>query len=82
MVCIPLDREDEKRRQKGASLIDAPASLGCNTRGSGTTVRPSVLFDSNLDVSKIDANLNDGVLKLSIPRRAEALPRRIKVSVG
>jgi HSP20 family protein len=32
--------------------------------------------------SKIDANLRDGVLKLSIPRREEAQPRRIEASVG
>ena len=31
------------------------------------------------DASKIDANLKDGVLKLTIPRRDEARPRRIEV---
>ena len=33
----------------------------------------------DLDASKIDANLKDGVLKLTIPRRDEARPRRIEV---
>ncbi|MFM0341872.1 Hsp20/alpha crystallin family protein [Paraburkholderia fungorum] len=33
----------------------------------------------DFDTSKIDANLQDGVLKLAIPRRAEARPRRIEV---
>jgi HSP20 family molecular chaperone IbpA len=37
---------------------------------------------TDFDPSKIDANLTDGVLKLSIPRRDEARPRRIEVSVG
>jgi HSP20 family molecular chaperone IbpA len=37
---------------------------------------------ADFDPSKIDANLTDGVLKLSIPRRDEARPRRIEVSVG
>ncbi|RBL65024.1 Hsp20/alpha crystallin family protein, partial [Pseudomonas sp. MWU13-2625] len=32
-------------------------------------------------VSRIDAQLRDGVLKLTIPRREEAKPRRIQVSV-
>ncbi|TCG03254.1 heat-shock protein [Paraburkholderia steynii] len=32
---------------------------------------------ADLDASKIDANLKDGVLKLTIPRRDEARPRRI-----
>jgi HSP20 family protein len=35
----------------------------------------SAVFDS----SKIDANLQDGVLTLSIPRRDEARQRRIEV---
>ena len=33
----------------------------------------------DFDTSKIDANLQDGVLKLTIPRRDEARPRRIEV---
>ena len=36
----------------------------------------------DFDTSKIDAKLKDGVLKLTIPRRDEAKPRRIEVSVG
>jgi len=34
------------------------------------------------DTSKIDAQLTDGVLKLTIPRRDEARPRRIAVTTG
>ncbi|SAK48852.1 heat shock protein Hsp20 [Caballeronia fortuita] len=37
---------------------------------------------SDLDASKIDANLKDGVLRLTIPRRDEARPRRIDVRTG
>ncbi|MBC8752630.1 MULTISPECIES: Hsp20/alpha crystallin family protein [Paraburkholderia] len=33
----------------------------------------------DLDATKIDANLKNGVLKLTIPRRDEARPRRIEV---
>lgn len=33
---------------------------------------------ADFDASKIDANLKDGVLKLTIPRRDEARPRRIE----
>lgn len=36
----------------------------------------------DFDVSRIDAQLNEGVLKLTIPRRDAAKPRRIEVSVG
>jgi HSP20 family molecular chaperone IbpA len=34
---------------------------------------------ADFDASKTDANLKDGVLKLTIPRRDEARPRRIEV---
>ncbi len=36
----------------------------------------------DFDTSKIDANLKDGVLKLSIPRREEARPRRIEIKAS
>lgn len=36
----------------------------------------------DFDVSRIDAQLRDGVLELTIPRREEAKPRRIEVSVS
>ncbi|QEZ44131.1 Hsp20/alpha crystallin family protein [Cupriavidus oxalaticus] len=36
----------------------------------------------DLDSTKIEANLQDGVLKLTIPRREEARPRRIAISVA
>ncbi len=36
----------------------------------------------DFDVARIDAQLRDGVLKLTIPRREEATPRRIEVSAG
>jgi HSP20 family molecular chaperone IbpA len=37
---------------------------------------------ADFDVSRIDAQLRDGVLRLTIARRDEAKPRRIEVSVG
>ena len=39
-------------------------------------------LSADFDTSKIDANLQDGVLKLTIPRRDEARPRRIEVKAG
>lgn len=36
----------------------------------------------DLDATKIEANLQDGVLRLTIPRREEARPRRIAISVA
>ena len=42
----------------------------------------SFTLGAELDASKIEANLKDGVLKLLIPRREEARPRRIEVTAG
>jgi HSP20 family molecular chaperone IbpA len=39
-------------------------------------------LSADFDTSKIDANLQDGVLKLTIPRRDEARPRRIDVQTN
>jgi HSP20 family molecular chaperone IbpA len=36
----------------------------------------------DFDVARIDAQLRDGVLKLTIPRREEAKPRRIEVQAA
>src|SRR5258708_10199100 len=36
----------------------------------------------DFDTARIEANLQDGVLKLHIPRREEARPRRIEVKAG
>ena len=40
------------------------------------------MLSPDFDTSKIEASLNDGVLKLTIPRRDEARPRRIEVRTG
>ncbi len=42
--------------------------------------RRSFTLSRELDTSKIDANLKDGVLTLRIPKQAQAQPRRIVVS--
>ncbi|RQS63555.1 Hsp20/alpha crystallin family protein [Burkholderia sp. Bp8963] len=36
----------------------------------------------DFDTSRIDASLKDGVMKLSIPRREEARPRRIEIKAS
>lgn len=45
-----------------------------------TTYRRSFQLSRELDTGKIQANLRDGVLRVSIPKRAELRPRRIEVS--
>jgi HSP20 family molecular chaperone IbpA len=44
--------------------------------------RRTFTLSRELDTSKVEANLKDGVLKLRIPKQAHAQPRRIEVQVG
>ena len=44
--------------------------------------RRQFTLSRELDASRIEASLKDGVLKLAIPKMEEAKPRRIDVRVG
>jgi len=44
--------------------------------------RRTFTLSRELDSSRIDANLKDGVLTLRIPKQAHAQPRRIEVQAG
>lgn len=44
--------------------------------------RRSFTLSRELDTTRIEANLKDGVLKLRIPKQAHAQPRRIAVTAG
>lgn len=44
--------------------------------------RRQFTLSRELDASRVEASLKDGVLKLSIPKLEEAKPRRIEVRVG
>lgn len=65
------------------SVVPVPADLALShveVRVPNFSRRFSISDD--LDTSKIEASLKDGVLTLRIPRRDEAKPRRIEVSAG
>ena len=47
-----------------------------------SSYRRSFTLIRELDASKIEANLKDGVLKLRIPKAEEAKPRRIEIKAG
>ena len=46
------------------------------------TYRRQFTLSRELDASRIEAQLRDGVLRLTIPKAEEAKPRRIQVQVG
>lgn len=45
-------------------------------------LKRSFTLSRELDASKIEASLKDGVLNLRIPKQAHAQPRRIEVTAG
>ncbi len=77
----------EVRVHEGRLTIDAQAAMR-QTEGlraqhaEWRTPRylRSFAVSPHLDTTRIEANLRDGVLTLRIPRRAEALPRKIEVT--
>lgn len=50
-------------------------------RGSARVVRQLALSD-DVDLDAIAADYRDGVLKVTLPVRADALPRKVSVAVG
>ncbi|AJY43166.1 Hsp20/alpha crystallin family protein [Burkholderia humptydooensis] len=82
---VPKERLEVKVHD-GHLSIDAHAALPmpAGLRAQHVEVREphftrTFQLSPDFDTSKIEANLQDGVLKLTIPRRDEARPRRIEV---
>ncbi|WP_321858345.1 Hsp20/alpha crystallin family protein [Burkholderia cenocepacia] len=68
---------------EAATHIDTPADLRVrHAEVRATRYARSFVLSADLDTSRIDANLRDGVLTLTIPRREETRPRRIDVTAG
>ncbi|MDR8727689.1 Hsp20/alpha crystallin family protein [Burkholderia pseudomultivorans] len=63
--------------------IDTPAELRVrHAEVRAPRFARSFVLSPDLDTSRIEANLRDGVLTLTIPRREESRPRRIDVTAG
>lgn len=85
---VSKDRLDIKVHD-GSLTIDAKSvvPVTANVRLSHAEIRASYFsrrftVSEDFDTFRIEAVLKDGVLKLTIPRRDEAKPRRIEVSAG
>ncbi|MFM0629352.1 Hsp20/alpha crystallin family protein [Paraburkholderia xenovorans] len=85
---VPADKLDIKV-QDGSLSIEAESVIptSANLRLSHAEVRAPYYrrrfsISDDFDTSKIEANLKDGVLRLTIPRREESKPRRIEVRAG
>ncbi|OLL30058.1 heat-shock protein [Burkholderia sp. SRS-W-2-2016] len=77
------------RVHDGSLTIDAESVVPVtpNLRLSHAEIRAPYFarrftVSEDFDTSRIEAVLKDGVLKLTIPRRDEAKPRRIEVRLG
>ncbi|GJH17339.1 Hsp20/alpha crystallin family protein [Caballeronia novacaledonica] len=65
------------------SVVPVPANLQlAHTEVRAPYFSRTFTVSEDFDTSKVEASLKDGVLTLTIPRREEAKPRRIEVSVG
>jgi HSP20 family protein len=68
---------------EGAIQLDTPQGLDASfAEVRAARYRRAFTLSSELDSSAIDAQLKDGVLRLRIPKVAEAQPRRIEVRAG
>ncbi|ELW9445778.1 Hsp20/alpha crystallin family protein [Burkholderia cenocepacia] len=68
---------------EAATQFDTAADLRVrHAEIRSTRYARSFVLSADLDTSRIDANLRDGVLTLTIPRREETRPRRIDVTAG
>lgn len=65
---------------EGRAHIDMPKGMEAyHADVRSTRYRRSFALSGELETSKIDASLKDGVLSLRIPKRAEVRPRKIDV---
>jgi HSP20 family protein len=68
---------------EGNAQFDMPAGMEALYADLRSTLyRRSFALSSELDAEKIDAKLQDGVLTLRVPKRAELRPRKIEVRAG
>lgn len=68
---------------EGRIALDTPPGLdGVFAEVRASRYRRAFTLSSELDTAAIDAQLKDGVLRLRIPKVAQAQPRRIEVRVS
>ena len=85
---VTKDKLDVKVHDSSLSIeAEAVVPTPANLRLQHAEVRQphfarTFTLSPDFDTSKIEANLQDGVLKLTIPRRDEARPRRVEVRTG
>ncbi|RQZ16791.1 Hsp20/alpha crystallin family protein [Burkholderia sp. Bp9031] len=85
---VTKDKLDVKVHDSSLSIeAEAVVPTPANLRLQHAEVRQphfarTFTLSPDFDTSKIEASLQDGVLKLTIPRRDEARPRRIEIKTN
>jgi HSP20 family protein len=67
-------RREEEKLEEGETYYAAERSYGAFTR--------SFMLPDNGDVDRADAEFKDGVLRLTVPKKAEEKPRKISIGQG
>jgi HSP20 family molecular chaperone IbpA len=68
---------------EGEAAIEMPADMEALYADLRTTqFRRSFTLSRELQIDQIDAQMQDGVLTLKVPKRAELQPRKIQINVG
>jgi HSP20 family molecular chaperone IbpA len=68
---------------EGEAAIEMPGEMEALYADLRTTrFRRSFTLSRELQADRIDAQMQDGVLTLKVPKRAELQPRKIQVNVG
>ncbi|QAA93667.1 Hsp20/alpha crystallin family protein [Pollutimonas thiosulfatoxidans] len=80
---VNIEVHDHNLRIEGQAVVPTPGNLQVHyVERPESRFSRSFTLGVDLDVSQIDANLEDGVLRLRIPRLEEARPRRIEIQAG
>jgi HSP20 family molecular chaperone IbpA len=68
---------------EGEAAIEMPGDMEALYADLRTTqFRRSFTLSRELQIDQIDAQVQDGVLTLKVPKRAELQPRKIQINVG
>jgi HSP20 family molecular chaperone IbpA len=68
---------------EGEAAIEMPSEMEALYADLRTTrFRRSFTLSRELQTDRIDAQMQDGILTLKVPKRAELQPRKIQVNVG
>lgn len=80
---LTLNVDRDNLEIEGEAVIDLPQDMRpLFAEVRATRYRRSFTLSKELDAERIEAKLKDGVLTLTIPKRAELQPRKIQVSVN